>query len=155
MEDALTVHSTETDVSTLNALSHLLAEQIARLDEALYLVTDAEVQKIIIHAQRFREDALDRIRGRIRCLGRLPTPLPEEPPPTMGPEDVDNDEALEDLIDGENQLCLQFRKSVDDQELMPNTRHLLRDILDRLTPSTRAPACRGFTRPAHISSIEH
>ena len=139
MEDALTAQSTDTDISTLNALSHLLAGQIARLDEALDLVTDAEVQQIIIHAQRFREDALDRIRGRIRYLGRLPVPLPEEPRPTMGPEDVDNDEALDDLLDGENELCEQFKKSVDDQELMPNTRHFLRDILDRLAPSTPRP----------------
>jgi hypothetical protein len=136
VEDALTAHSTDSDITTLNALSHLLAEQIARLDEALDLVTDADVHDIIIRAQLTREDALDRIRGRIRHLGERPQPLPEEPPPTIGPEDVDNDEALDNLVDGENELCSQFQKSVDDQALMPRTRHFLRNILDRMVPST-------------------
>ena len=139
MEDTLTAHSTDSDISTLNALSQLLAEQIARLDEALDLVTDTEVHDIIIRAQLSREDALDRIRARIRHLGQSPQPLPEAPPPTIGPEDVDNEEALDELADGENELCQSFRKGVDDQDLMPHTRHFLRDILDRISPSTPRP----------------
>ena len=139
MEDALTAHSTDSDISTLNALSRLLAEQIARLDEALDLVTDTEVHDIIIRAQLTREDALDRIRARIRHLGQSPPPLPDVPPPAIGPEDIDNEEPLDELAEGENELCVQFRKGVDDQELMPHTRHFLRNILDRISPSVPRP----------------
>jgi hypothetical protein len=40
---------------------------------------------------------------------------PKRPPPAIGPEDVDNEEALDELVDGKNELCVQLRKGVDDR----------------------------------------
>lgn len=131
----MTPHTEEPDVAALNALSHVLMRQIGRLEAALDTAEDPAVQSLVIHAQAAREEILQRVHGRLRHLGSPPEPVLEagaaNRPHNGGGIAVES--AIDEVAHGEAELCIELRRGVQDQTLMPHTRHFLRDLVDRVT----------------------
>jgi len=125
----------EPDVTALNALSRVLLRQISRLEAALDATQDPAVESLVIYAQATREEILQRIEGRLRHLGRPPEPIllaSGAGRPANGASTA-AESAIDEVARGEAELCIALRRGVQDQTLMPHTRHFLRDLMDRVT----------------------
>jgi hypothetical protein len=131
----MTPHLVEPDIAVLKALSRLLMQQVRDLEAARNAAESLDVRALVIHAQTSRSGVLQRLQGEIGRLGAAPeTDAESHARPRLCNGQSESDESVLDaVVHGEAALCVAFQRGVQDQRLMPHTRHFLRDLLDRLT----------------------